>query len=154
MASGQDFLSPDEGDEAYEAEQDGSGDGTEFGYVELPAEGGYEVVVMGATAGRSKSSGAPQIILNLACPEYPGASSKYYITNTPGAKWRFDKDLQSFGLEPPTKEKPYVFKSDDFVGKKVKAKGKHDRYQGRVNFKFVEIEPTAEGPGARAFAAA
>lgn len=152
---GQDFLnSPDEGDETYTAEGEGQAQEMEFGYVELPAEGKYEVVCMGAAFTRSKSSGAPQIILNLANPEVPGAASKYYMTNTPGGKWRFDADLKTFGLEPPTKEKPVKLTADDFVGKKVTAKGVHDRYQGRLNFKFTEIEPTAEGPGARAFGAA
>lgn len=151
-----DFLNPDEGDETYTSEQDaGDGTGTEFGYVELPPEGDYEVVVMGVSAGRAKSSGNPQITLSLASPDVPAASAKYYMTNTPSAKWRFDRDLRALGLEPPVKGgKPYVFKADDFVGKKLLAKGKHETYQNRVSFKFAEIAPTAEGPGARAFGAA
>jgi len=151
-----DFLdktaNPDEGDETAGGAAGSEG---EFGFVELAAEGWYEVIVTAAFYGTSKSSGAAQWTLSLACPELPAAAAKYYLTNTPGSQWRVEKDLRTFGLEPPVKgEKPVKYTSDEFVGKKIEALGKHDFYQGKKNFKFSEIRPTAEGPGARAYQSA
>ena len=152
-----DFLdkthNPEEGDETAQGGAEQSTEGS-FEYIELAPEGWYEVVVMSAVFGTSKNSGAAQWTLSLACPELPPASAKYYLTNTPGSFWRIEKDLRTFGLEAPVKGQPTKYRSEDFVGKKVEALGKHDTYQGRRNFKYTEIRPTAEGPGARAYQAA
>ncbi len=147
-------ANPDEGDETTQGDGGPATEGA-FGYVELAPEGWYEVVVMSAIFGTSKSSGAAQWTLGLSCPELPAANAKYYLTNTPGSFWRVEKDLKVFGLEPPVKgQAPKIYTSDDFVGKKVEALGKHDVYQGRRGFKFNEIRVTPEGPGARAYQAA
>lgn len=147
-------ANPEEGDETYQGGGESQTEG-EFGYVELAAEGWYEVIVTAAIYGTSKNSGAAQWTLSLACPELPQAAAKYYLTNAPGSQWRVEQDLKTFGLEPPVKgEKPKKYVADDFIGKKVEAQGKHDFYQGRKNFKFTAIRPTAEGPGARAYQAA
>ena len=152
-----DFLdktaNPDEGDETVQGDAGAATEGA-FDFVELAPEGWYEVIVTAAIYGTSKNSGAQQWTLTLGSPELPAANAKYYLTNTPGSFWRVEKDLKTLGLPVPEKGKPSPkYTSEDFVGKKVEAKGVHDTYQGRRNFKFAEIRATAEGPGARAYAA-
>lgn len=147
-----DTQNPDEGDEtsAGGAQETAGG----FDFVELPPTGEYETVCMSAVYGTSKNSGAQQWTLQLACPELPAANAKYYLTNTPGGAWRVHQDLQTFGLPVPEKGKTSpTYQASDFVGKKVIATAVHDRWQGRLTFKFNAIKPTPEGPGARAFAA-
>jgi len=152
-----DFLDPtakgpEEGDET----QPDAGAQTSgaFDFVELAPEGWYEVVCTSAIFGSSKNSGAAQWTLTLAAPALPAAAAKYYLTNAPGAFWRIEKDLRTLGLEAPAKGVSRTYTSGDFVGKKFEALGKHDTWQGRRNFKFNEIRPGSEGPGARAYAAA
>lgn len=145
-----DYMNPDEGDETAGAE--GAGAKKTFKNSSFAPEGDYEVIVMAAAFGTSKASGADQIVLNLSAPECPGAASKYYITNTPRAKWRFDSDLRALGLEPPSATHEPEYEAErDFVGKKLIATAKHDVFNGRPDFKFVAVKATPEGPGARAF---
>lgn len=141
---------PDEGDETYDVGAQSEGG---FDFVEFAAEGWYEVICTSAVFGKAKSSGNSQWTLTLGSPDVPTANAKYYLTNSPGAFWRVEKDLKTFGLEPPVKGGPTVtYRSEDFVGKKVEALAKHETWNGRKTFKFTELRPTAEGPGARAYA--
>ena len=145
-----DYLNPDEGDEAEAGA--GAPREMEFGGVDFPAAGEYEVVVYGGSFGQSKSAGNPMIILALNSPDVAGASAKYYLVNSPAAKWRFDKDLETFGITPPkVGEKIKLDVDRDFVGKKALAVGKVDTFNGHQSWKWISIRPTFEGPGARAF---
>ena len=125
-------------------------DDTPDGDFSLMPEGTYEVKILNATVGPSKSSGIDVWCLDMEITDrmFTGRRLWLYISMKPEAKSMRKGTLTALGVNTAEGERPDLI--DDVIGRKALAIVYHDTYQGQKREKVKRLRSIKPSTGTTA----